>query len=380
MPYRFDLHVRLEAVHTPARPAGGARRRCGPRSTTRSGSSAGSGSSASTAAGTPPRPRSCTSRSPRPRSPARRPRPTTTRGSPRPRRSSSPSRSSGGRSGGGCGSGRALRSAVPLADRRDDPDAAARRARRAVRPSSTAGARRPRAVPAAGLARSGRRAVRGPRACPATEPADDWQPAELAYSASFAAGPVTLTIPRHDGGDVDWYSATARGREPDPRRRRRWCAPATRHASPTTARPHPRWWQIEDHRHDPGAVAPHRTHLAAMLLIHVTASHGDDWFTAPAAQPDRHARGRHRHAGRGRDGPDHDVSPGRRLVAVPRQRPAAGRAADLADRGQPAHRHEPRSTRCSSGSTRTPTCSGRSSSASTASSSSSRTQPDRRCR
>ena len=49
--------------------------------------------------------------------------------------------------------------------------------------------------------------------------------------------------------------------------------------------PHPRWWQIEDHRYDPGAVAPHRTQLAAMMLIHVTASHGDDWFTAPLLSP-----------------------------------------------------------------------------------------------
>ena len=49
--------------------------------------------------------------------------------------------------------------------------------------------------------------------------------------------------------------------------------------------PHPRWWQIEEHRYDPGAVAPHRTQLASLLLIHLTASHGDDWFTAPLLSP-----------------------------------------------------------------------------------------------
>jgi hypothetical protein len=115
---------------------------------------------------------------------------------------------------------------------------------------------------------------------PATEPADDWQPAELAYSAPFAAGPTTLTIQRHDGGDVDWYSATATGPDPPPA-----SPPVVRTSYPTRVAydgsPHPRWWQIEDHRYDPGAVAPHRTQLAAMMLIHVTASHGDDWFTAP---------------------------------------------------------------------------------------------------
>jgi hypothetical protein len=119
---------------------------------------------------------------------------------------------------------------------------------------------------------------------PAAEPADDWQPAELAYSATFSAGPTTLTIPRHDGGDVDWYSATADNAT----------SPASlpkvvRTSYPTRVSydgaPHPRWWQIEELRYDPGAVAPHRTRLASMMLIHLTASHGDDWFTVPLLSP-----------------------------------------------------------------------------------------------
>jgi hypothetical protein len=122
------------------------------------------------------------------------------------------------------------------------------------------------------------------QAVPVAEPRDDWQSAELAYSAPFTAGPVTLTIPRHDGGDVDWYSATATG--PDPPLA---SPPVVRTSYPTrvayAGSPHPRWWQIEDHRYDPGAVSPHRTHLASMMLIHITASHGDDWFTAPLLSP-----------------------------------------------------------------------------------------------
>jgi hypothetical protein len=119
---------------------------------------------------------------------------------------------------------------------------------------------------------------------PAAEPHDDWQPSELAYSAEFTAGPTTLTIPRHTGGDVDWYSATAAGPSPPA------SSPSlVRTSYPTRVAydgaPHPRWWQIEDHRYDPGAVAPHRTQLAALMLIHVTASHGDDWFTAPLVTP-----------------------------------------------------------------------------------------------
>lgn len=118
---------------------------------------------------------------------------------------------------------------------------------------------------------------------PGLEPADDWQPAELAYSASFAAGAVVLDVPRHDGGDVDWYSARATGGPPA-------AFPTVERTSyPTRVEfpgaPKPRWWQIEDHRVDPGAVAPDRTRLASLLTIHATASHSDDWFTAPLRAP-----------------------------------------------------------------------------------------------
>lgn len=119
---------------------------------------------------------------------------------------------------------------------------------------------------------------------PGIEPADDWQPAELAYSATFSAGPTVLTIPRHDGGDVDWYSATA-----DNAATPQSLPEVVRTSYPTRVSydgaPHPRWWQIEEQRYDPGAVAPHRTRLASLMLIQLTASHGDDWFTAPLISP-----------------------------------------------------------------------------------------------
>ena len=115
---------------------------------------------------------------------------------------------------------------------------------------------------------------------PVVEPPDDWQPAELAYTASFGAGPVTLTIPATTAATSTGIRRRPRART-RPRRRHQWSARATRRARAYDGAPNPRWWQIEDHRHDPGAVAPHRTQLAALMLIHVTASHGDDWFTAP---------------------------------------------------------------------------------------------------
>ncbi len=119
---------------------------------------------------------------------------------------------------------------------------------------------------------------------PALEPADAWVPSDLAYSASFTAGPVTLDVPRHDGGDVDWYSVDASG--PDPPEA---SPPTVLTSYPTRVRipggPHPRWWQIEDARLDPGGVAPARSHLAPLFLIRAASATSDGWFTAPLVAP-----------------------------------------------------------------------------------------------
>ncbi|MGY1684980.1 hypothetical protein ACI8AK_05260 [Geodermatophilus sp. SYSU D00867] len=117
---------------------------------------------------------------------------------------------------------------------------------------------------------------------PPTEPADLWDPAELVHTAAFTAGAgaVTLHLPRHDGGDVDWWSVSADAPLPPP-------APPPEPVFLIPGRlrypgaPHPRWWQIEDARVDVGGFPPDRTHLATMLLIDLIASHGDDWFTFP---------------------------------------------------------------------------------------------------
>jgi hypothetical protein len=44
---------------------------------------------------------------------------------------------------------------------------------------------------------------------PAVEPVDLWDPAELGYTASLPVGNATLVIDRHEGGDLDWFSADA---------------------------------------------------------------------------------------------------------------------------------------------------------------------------
>lgn len=119
-------------------------------------------------------------------------------------------------------------------------------------------------------------------AVPAKEPANLWDPAELAYTADFTAGKgsVKIQVPRHDGGDVDWYSARATVPVPTPA-----TLPQPVTVIPGRLRypgaPHPRWWQIEDARVDIGGFPPDRSHFATMLLIDLLVSHADDWFTFP---------------------------------------------------------------------------------------------------
>ncbi len=120
---------------------------------------------------------------------------------------------------------------------------------------------------------------------PERVPVDLWDPAELVYSASFGTGGGTgpvLDVPRHDGGDLDWYSV----RSPDPGTPPvNWPAPVevlpNRLHYPGA--PQPRWWQIEDAKVDVGGFAPDRSHLATMLLIDLVVSHADDWFSFPVA-------------------------------------------------------------------------------------------------
>jgi hypothetical protein len=122
----------------------------------------------------------------------------------------------------------------------------------------------------------------GQPAPPGQEPVDLWDPAELCYTADLPAGTTTLSITRHDGGDLDWYHADA-------------AAPLIPSAQPSTVRvtpgrlrypsaPLPRWWQIEDAQVAIGGQAPDRASLATLVLIDLIVNHSDDWytFTVPA--------------------------------------------------------------------------------------------------
>jgi hypothetical protein len=112
------------------------------------------------------------------------------------------------------------------------------------------------------------------------DPVDLWDPTELAYDASFTCAGRSLSMRRHGGGDVDWWSVDADGPLPAP-------APPPAQAEMIASRlrypgaPLPRWWAIEDAQVDIGGFAPDRSHFATMLLIDLVVSHSDDWFTFP---------------------------------------------------------------------------------------------------
>ncbi|MFI9588154.1 hypothetical protein ACIHCQ_41685 [Streptomyces sp. NPDC052236] len=111
-------------------------------------------------------------------------------------------------------------------------------------------------------------------------PADLWDPSEFVHSAAFTSGPATLSVPRHDGGAVDWYSVSADRPLPGPP-----IPPAPVEVLPARMKypgaPHPRWWQIENAHVDIGGFPPDRSHFATTLLIDLVMSHADDWFSFP---------------------------------------------------------------------------------------------------
>lgn len=116
---------------------------------------------------------------------------------------------------------------------------------------------------------------------PRDEPVDLWSPSELSYGATLPAGSGSLIVERHEGGDLDWFSADATDTV---------STPAGGGSEPTSIRttpgrlrypsaPLPRWWQIEDAAVSIGGHAPDRASLATLVLIDLVVNHSDDWFT-----------------------------------------------------------------------------------------------------
>jgi hypothetical protein len=118
---------------------------------------------------------------------------------------------------------------------------------------------------------------------PATNPGDLWNATELVYQTDFTCNGRTLTLDRHSGGHIDWYSVDAVEALPipvsDENEYREYHPDHFRYPGA----PLPRWWQIEDARVDIGGFPADRSHFATMLLIDLIASHSDDWFLFPLA-------------------------------------------------------------------------------------------------
>ena len=118
----------------------------------------------------------------------------------------------------------------------------------------------------------------GTPAPPASEPVDLWDPSELVYNGRFPVAGTSLEVERHDGGELDWFSADAKA-----------AIPATAGQSETIhttpgrlhypGAPLARWWQIEDANVSIGGQGPDRASLATMVLIDLIVSHSNDWFT-----------------------------------------------------------------------------------------------------
>jgi hypothetical protein len=109
---------------------------------------------------------------------------------------------------------------------------------------------------------------------------DHWDSSTFVYETTFdvAGEDGALRVPRHDGGDVDWWSAEAtREMLPAGGQIFKHSQQPVRFTYPGA--PHPRWWQIEDARVDIGGFPPDRSHFPTLLLLDLVLTHSNDWFT-----------------------------------------------------------------------------------------------------
>jgi hypothetical protein len=118
-------------------------------------------------------------------------------------------------------------------------------------------------------------------------PADStpaWNSRELIYQQTdlnaFTCDENNLTVNRHRGGRLDWYSvdATSGVGAPEP-------ITENGEAIPTVLQypgaPNTRWWQIENAEVDMGGYVPDSSHTPTALLTDLIFSHSDDWFLFP---------------------------------------------------------------------------------------------------
>ncbi|WP_221393674.1 hypothetical protein [Dyadobacter sp. NIV53] len=118
-------------------------------------------------------------------------------------------------------------------------------------------------------------------------PADStpaWNSRELLYQQTtenaFQCNKNQLTVNRHKGGILDWYSVDA-----TPANIETQTLPAEGEVIPTALQypgaPNSRWWEIENANVDMGGYAPDSAHTPTAVLTDLIFSHSDDWFLFP---------------------------------------------------------------------------------------------------
>ncbi len=111
-----------------------------------------------------------------------------------------------------------------------------------------------------------------------------WDSKELLYQQTDANALVCdknkLTVNRHRGGRLDWYSVDA-----TPSNTNIENTTQSGEAIPTVLQypgaPNSRWWQFEDAEVDIGGYVPDSAHTPTALLTDLIFSHSDDWFLFP---------------------------------------------------------------------------------------------------
>lgn len=114
-----------------------------------------------------------------------------------------------------------------------------------------------------------------------------WDDEELAYRFSVATGrqDAVLDAAGHPGGDLDWYSFSARPVSGTPS----FTALPPSSTRPTGVRfrgmPNARWWEMEDGSVDLGSVDAGPSDVARLAVLEFSLIYGNDFFAVPLRLP-----------------------------------------------------------------------------------------------
>lgn len=111
-----------------------------------------------------------------------------------------------------------------------------------------------------------------------------WNSEELLYQQTndnaFESDQLKLTVNRHRGGRLDWYSVdgSAGDAATDNNTEQQEGIPT---ALQYSGAPNSRWWEFENSDVDMGGYVPDSSHTPTAFLSDLIFSHSDDWFLFP---------------------------------------------------------------------------------------------------